>query len=72
MRVKFRDEASGSVGEAQRMYHDLASTVRAGAGLHAAVLPAARKGIPNLGCNTAQSRGERGFGASCGLLTNMS
>lgn len=51
------------------MCSDLASTVRAGAGLHAAVLPAACKGIPNLGCNTALSRGERVFGASCGLVT---
>lgn len=62
-----------ALGEAQRMRGDLASTVRAGAGLRAAVLPAACKGIPNLlGCNTAQSQGQRGFGTSCTLVTNMS
>lgn len=63
MRVMFGGEAAGSVGEAQRLCGDLATAVRASAGL-----PAACQGIPNLpGCNIAQARGERVFGAPCGL-----
>lgn len=68
MRVTFRGEAAGSVGEAQRLCRDLAAAVRASAGL-----PAACEEIPNLpGCNTAQARGERVCGAPGSLVTNKS